>query len=176
MPKLGACGERMDPSPGVSLPLLSPQQANHFCGLFWDPFHFCNSLGYAEPKGQIYSFTKWDCNGLTISSLGCTLSLFFVAEWCMVEQKEHVLFCFISLPVLARGQICKQLPTVLLHSTSPHNGHIFSTGLDPDKHFVSLPELFQQCQQHLLADQGLCVLEGGVSAGFLAQMHGSNSF
>lgn len=37
----------------VRLPLRSPQRANHFCGLFWDPFHFCNSLSCAEQKGQI---------------------------------------------------------------------------------------------------------------------------
>lgn len=93
----------------------------------------------------------------------------------MVEQKEHVLFCFISLPVLAREQIFSQLPTVLLHSTSPHHRHKCSVGPDPDKHFISVPELFSNVNSST-HKCGFVWAEGGVSAGLLVQMHGSNSF
>lgn len=68
---LGSCREWMDASPGVSLPLLSPQRAYHFCGLFWDPFHFCNSLGYAEQKGQITPLQNEIVMALLFPSLVC---------------------------------------------------------------------------------------------------------
>jgi len=80
----------------------------------------------------------------------------------MVQQKEHVLFCFISLPVLAHGQIFCQLPTVSLRSTSPNNGQKFSVGPDPGRHFVFLPELFQQRQQQY-PQAWFCVCSKAVS-------------
>lgn len=54
----------------------------------------------------------------------------------MAKQKEHILFCFISLPALAHGQIVSQLPTVLVPSTSPHKGQEFSGGPDPHERSV----------------------------------------
>lgn len=89
----------------------------------------------------------------------------------MVKQKEHVLFSFISLPALAHGQIVGQLPTVLVPSTSPHNGHKFSRGPDPFP-TGALPALSVALPPNAV----LCVLQGGGSAGLLAQMHGRNSF
>lgn len=124
-------GSCRDASLEVSLPLPSPLRANHFCGLFWDPFHFCNSLGHAEQKGQITPLQNAIVLASLFPALVCTSPSFARPSCLWVKQKEHVLFCFISLPVLAHGQIVSQLPTVLVPSTSPHNGHKFSGGPDP---------------------------------------------
>lgn len=154
----------------MSLPLPSPLRANHFCGLFWDPFHFCNSLGHAEQKGQITPLQNAIVLASLFPALVCTSPSFARPSCLWAKQKEHVLFCFISLPVLAHGQIVSQLPTVLVPSTSPHNGHKFSGGPDPQA-LCFLQELSQHWQWHY-PQTGFCV-KG--SAGLLAQMHGRNS-
>lgn len=98
-----------------------------------------------------------------------------MAELFTVKQKEHVLFCFISLLALAHGQIASQLPTVPVPSTSPHDGHKSSGAPDPHKRWVSYQSppgtLSGTTPKHVL-----CALQGGGTAGLLAQMHGSNSF
>lgn len=93
----------------------------------------------------------------------------------MVKQKEHVLFCFISCLLLHMDRLSASCPgfyslppppttvtnsaEVLMHTSAP-----IPTGALPALS-VALPP-----------NTVLCVLEGGVSAGLLAQMHGRNSF
>lgn len=165
----------MDASPGVSLPLLSPQQANHFCGLFWNLFHFCISLGYAEQKGQITPLQNEIVMAPLFPSLAvpnlsfhgrvvyggaertCFGLLYFFACSCMLTDCQPAAhsFTLFHLPPqwsqIQRGSGSRQaccFPTGALLATS-----------------IALP-----------TNTVLYVLEGGGSAGLLAQMHGSNSF
>lgn len=161
---------------GVSLPLLSPQRANHVSGLFWDPFHFCNSLGYAEQKGQIAPLQNEIVMASLFPSLVCTSS-FFSCSSCLWWSRRNM-FCFALF-------LCLFLHTDRFSASCPHftPSHLpprrsqiqrragsrqafrFPTGALPAMSIALLP-----------TNTVLCVLEGGVSAGLLALRHGSNSF
>lgn len=165
--QLGSCRELE-----VILPLLSPQPANHSCGLFWDPFHCCNSLGCAGREGQISPLAKEILMAWLSPGLLRTSSRFSsCSRWSRRKAFCSVLFCFISLPAPAHGQIASQLPTAPAPSTSPHNGHKPGGGPDPHESSVSYRGSPSSAPKHVL-----CLLQGGGTAGLLAQMHGRNSF
>lgn len=173
--QLGSCREWMDASLEVILPLLSPQQANHFCGLFWDPFHFCDSLGYAEQKGQTTPLQNETITASRFPSLICTSSFF--SWWSCLWRSRRSTFCFalflcLLLHMARLSASCPQFqslpppPTTATISVEVliHTSALFAAG--------ALPALSVALPPNMV----LCVLQGGGSAGLLAQMHGRNSF